>query len=171
MLPYSPTRPGRREAERLLILSHELTRLNQRIDRSILSAVELSPAQGVALDELWRSGSLSMGDVARRLHITAGSATRLVSALQRRGLLRKRASKSDARQSHVELSARGEEIYARVREDNLRAWREMLTHAARQRPAAEILDTLGVLMAAQLRWAAEMGAAEPEEDSGDDWLR
>ena len=170
MQPNPSPRPGRREAERLLIVSHELVRLNQHIDRAVQAAAELSPAQGVALDELWRGGSLPIGELARRLHITAGSATRLVSALQRRGLLRRRASRGDARQSYVELSARGEEVYARVREDSLRACREILTLAARRQDAGELLDSLELLMRTQLSWVARMPLPEAGVASGEDWI-
>lgn len=169
MSAQTPSRAGRREAERFLLLSQELTRLNQQVDRWVLASAELSPAQAAGLEELWRHGALPMGELARRLYITAGSATRLVKALQRRGILRRRTVRGDARQSHVELSAKGEELYGTMREESLRTRREILSSSQLRGQAASLLDGLQALLEAQADWA-DRRMGEDSTDGEENWL-
>jgi DNA-binding MarR family transcriptional regulator/GNAT superfamily N-acetyltransferase len=51
-------------------------------------------------------------DVGRALDLDAGYLSRLLANFERRGLIRRTASPSDARQSHLALSPRGRQVFA-----------------------------------------------------------
>lgn len=72
-------------------------------------ALDLSPTQQRALDELAAVGAegLGLGALAQRLAVSAPTASDAVAALARKGLLEKRADAADARRKRLLLTAAG----------------------------------------------------------------
>ena len=64
------------------------------------------------LYELAQSDKPTASDIARALDLDAGYLSRLLRNFEKRGLINRKASASDARQSHLALTARGREMFA-----------------------------------------------------------
>lgn len=72
----------------------------------------LSPAELEVLDVLRRKGPLSVGQVRRRVRVSSGGATYLVSRLEARGLLERRDVPGDRRARVATLTPAGAEVAA-----------------------------------------------------------
>src|SRR5271155_375428 len=64
------------------------------------------------LYEIASGHSLTASDVGRALDLDAGYLSRVIRNFEKRGLIERKASASDARQSHLALSPRGRTAYA-----------------------------------------------------------
>jgi len=72
-----------------------------------------SLAEARVLYEIARGkGATTATDVGRALDLDAGYLSRVLRTFEKRGLIRRTASPHDARQSHLELTARGQQAYA-----------------------------------------------------------
>jgi DNA-binding MarR family transcriptional regulator len=73
-----------------------------------------SPSLGEAriLYELAKGGRPTAADIARALDLDAGYLSRTLRSFERRGLIVRKASTDDGRQSHLALTARGRKAYA-----------------------------------------------------------
>ena len=72
----------------------------------------LTPGELEVLDTLRRKGPLSVGQVQRRVRVSSGGATYLVSRLEARGLVERREVPGDRRARVAALTAAGEEVAA-----------------------------------------------------------
>jgi DNA-binding MarR family transcriptional regulator/GNAT superfamily N-acetyltransferase len=64
------------------------------------------------LYEIASGRGTTASDIARALDLDAGYLSRVLRNFERRGLIRRTASRRDARQSHIALSARGREAFS-----------------------------------------------------------
>src|SRR5271155_5218915 len=64
------------------------------------------------LYEIASGHSLTASDVGRALDLDAGYLSRVIRNFEKRGLIERKASASDARQSHLALSPRGRKAFA-----------------------------------------------------------
>lgn len=87
-----------------------LLRLARRLRQMRDPAVELSGNQLSALGVLLMSGDLPIGELAARELVQPPSMTRIVSALEQRGLVQRTPDPTDRRQSRVGLTENGREI-------------------------------------------------------------
>ncbi len=62
--------------------------------------------------EIWRGSSPTASDIGRTLDLDAGYLSRVLRNFEKRGLVRRTRSPSDARQSRLALSARGRKTFA-----------------------------------------------------------
>ena len=62
--------------------------------------------------ELAHGNALTASDVARNLDLDAGYLSRLLRNFEKRGLISRKTSAQDARQSHLALTARGRKLFA-----------------------------------------------------------
>jgi DNA-binding MarR family transcriptional regulator len=76
------------------------------------------PAARFALMRLLAVGASNVGvmDLARRLGVNAAAVTRQVKELERERLVRRRADPKDGRRSHVNLSPKGQRLFAEIHE-------------------------------------------------------
>ena len=81
------------------------------------------------LYELAQNDHLNASDIARALDLDAGYLSRLLRNFEKRGLISRKTSKKDARQSDLALTARGRKLFAPMEERS-------------QRDAADMLDKL-----------------------------
>ncbi|MBX6763266.1 MAG: MarR family transcriptional regulator [Rubrobacteraceae bacterium] len=72
---------------------------------------EITPQQYWLLRQLWREGPMSIGEIARSLGITQGSATSACQRLERAGMVRRERQAEDERVVLVELTEKGREQY------------------------------------------------------------
>jgi DNA-binding MarR family transcriptional regulator/N-acetylglutamate synthase-like GNAT family acetyltransferase len=97
------------------------------------------------LYELAHRDDLTASDIGRALDLDAGYLSRLLRNFEKRGLISRRTSTKDARQSHLALTARGRKLFAPMEERS-------------QRQAGAMLDKLGP--AQQARIVAAMTSIE-----------
>src|ERR1700751_3464803 len=95
----------------------------------------------VALARLARSGPMRLGDLAAAEGIAPSTLTRLVTALEESGYVRRCADPSDARASTITITAHGRDALDRIRAENtlmLTASLELLTPEQRSALAAAL---------------------------------
>jgi DNA-binding MarR family transcriptional regulator len=132
-----------------------LARLSRRLRRHELAG--LTPTQLAALATVERSGPMRLGDLAAAEGIAPSTLTRLVTALEDSGYVRRFADPSDARASTLAITPRGQDALERIRREStlvLTASLSLLT-AAQRSALAEALPVLEQL--------AEVPAADPAE--------
>ncbi|MEF2073135.1 MarR family winged helix-turn-helix transcriptional regulator [Consotaella aegiceratis] len=93
--------------------------LAARAGRTALSArlasLDIYPGQDALLLALSEADGLSLRELATRLSVRPPTITKTIARLAAQGLVDKRASDQDARQSHAFLTERGEQIVDEVR--------------------------------------------------------
>jgi DNA-binding MarR family transcriptional regulator len=90
-----------------------LARLARRLRKHELAG--LTPTQLAALATVERSGPMRLGDLAAAEGIAPSTLTRLVTALEESGLVRRFADPSDARASTLAITPRGHDTLERLR--------------------------------------------------------
>jgi len=119
-----------------------LARLSRRLRRHELAG--LTPTQLAALATVGTSGPMRLGDLAAAEGIAPSTLTRLVTALEDSGYVRRDADPNDARASTLGITPRGQEVLERIRAEStlvLAASLQLLTPAQR----AALADALPVL--------------------------
>jgi DNA-binding MarR family transcriptional regulator len=119
-----------------------LARLARRLRKHELAG--LTPTQLAALATVERSGPMRLGDLAAAEGIAPSTLTRLVTALEESGYVRRHADPSDARASTLVITPRGHDTLERLRTEStlvLAASLQLLTPAQRS-ALAEALPVL-----------------------------
>lgn len=100
--------------------------LQQRVDRH-LNLAHISVAD--ALQELAEAGEQkpTIGRMAKRLGIEPSRASRMTAAAIRAGLVRRIASQSDGRRSHVELTSQGSKALEIMRQFRMRFFAQLMS--------------------------------------------
>ena len=122
-----------------------LARLSRRLRKHALAG--LTPTQLAALATVERSGPMRLGDLAAAEGIAPSTLTRLVTALEESGYVRRHADPSDARASTLAITSRGHDMLERLRTQTtleLAASLRLLTLAQRS-ALAEVLPVLELL--------------------------
>jgi DNA-binding MarR family transcriptional regulator len=96
-----------------------LARLSRRLRRHELAG--LTPTQLAALATVGHSGPMRLGDLAAAEGIAPSTLTRLVTALEDSGYVRRYADPSDARASTLAITAHGQDALERIRTESTRA--------------------------------------------------
>jgi DNA-binding MarR family transcriptional regulator len=128
-----------------------LARLSRRLRRHELAG--LTPTQLAALSTIDKTGPMRLGDLAAAEGIAPSTLTRLVTALEESGYVRRGADPSDARASTLTITAHGQDALERIRTENtlmLTASLELLTPEQRSALAAAlpVLEQLAEAQAA-----------------------
>ena len=93
-----------------------LARLARRLRKHELAG--LTPTQLAALATVERSGPMRLGDLAAAEGIAPSTLTRLVTALEESGYVRRHADPSDARASTLVITPRGHDTLERLRTES-----------------------------------------------------
>jgi DNA-binding MarR family transcriptional regulator len=132
-----------REAiDRIHSASIHLLRRVREVDEA---AMGLSPARASALSVLVFGGECSLTELAQAERVTPATMSRLVTALEREGLVRRYPDVSDARAIRIEATANAGRILMRGRARRLDLLEELLHDAnavevEAVRRAAEVLE-------------------------------
>jgi DNA-binding MarR family transcriptional regulator len=132
-----------------------LARLARRLRRHELAG--LTPTQLAALATVGASGPMRLGDLAAAEGIAPSTLTRLVTALEDSGYVRRDADPNDARASTLAITPRGQDVLERIRSEStlvLAASLQLLTPAQR----LALADALPVL--------EQLAEADPGEMRG-----
>jgi DNA-binding MarR family transcriptional regulator len=101
-----------------------VARLSRRLRKHELAG--LTPTQLSALATVWRYGPLRLGDLAAAERIAPSTLTRLVSALEEAGYVQRLPVPGDARASTLAITARGEDVLERIKQEGTTLLRESL---------------------------------------------
>lgn len=93
-----------------------IARLSRRLRRHELAG--LTPTQLAALSTVDRAGPLRLGDLAAAERVAPSTLTRMVSALEERGYVKRRAVPGDARAWELAVTASGHEVLDRIRQES-----------------------------------------------------
>jgi DNA-binding MarR family transcriptional regulator len=131
-----------------------LARLSRRLRRHELAG--LTPTQLAALATVERAGPMRLGDLAAAEGIAPSTLTRLVTALEDSGYVRRFADPSDARASTLAITPHGHDALDRIRTEStlvLTASLGLLTSAQRSAlaEALPVLEQLAETDPAELR--------------------
>ncbi|HWJ64316.1 MAG TPA: MarR family transcriptional regulator [Acidimicrobiales bacterium] len=100
------------------------------------SPVEVTLNQYRALVVLATSSPIRMSDLARELHLSASSATRLVERLEKKELVARAMSETSRRSIDLRLLPAGEELVALVMAERRRQFHDLLSGLPERRQAA-----------------------------------
>jgi DNA-binding MarR family transcriptional regulator len=119
-----------------------LARLSRRLRKHELAG--LTPTQLAALATVERAGPMRLGDLAAAEGIAPSTLTRLVTALEDSGYVRRLADPSDARASTLAITPRGHDLLERLRSETTMELTESLTMLtpAQRSALAEALPVL-----------------------------
>ena len=119
-----------------------LARLSRRLRKHQLAG--LTPTQLAALATVERSGPMRLGDLAAAEGIAPSTLTRLVTALEDSGYVRRYADPSDARASTLAITPRGHDMLERLRTETTMVLTQSLTllTPAQRAALAEALPVL-----------------------------
>ena len=107
-----------------------IARLSRRLRRNDQSG--LTPTQLAALSTVERSGPLRLGDLAAAEGIAPSTLTRLVSALEESGYVRRDADPKDARASTLAITPTGHAMLENLREEGTAVLTESLALLTRE---------------------------------------
>lgn len=111
-----------------------IMRLSRRLRKHDLA--DLTPTQLSALATVARDGPLKLGDLAAAERIAPSTLTRLVTALEDMGYVRRNADPSDARASTLAITPLGHEALERIRGETTLVLSQSLRELAPSQRAA-----------------------------------
>jgi DNA-binding MarR family transcriptional regulator len=141
------TAPTRATPELASHVRSAVARLARRLRQEGIVNAETSPSQLAALATLFRTGPMTIGELAGAERVKPPTMTRIVAALEETGLVRRESSTRDGRVVHVvvtDAGRRAHEEYRKRRDAWLRRHLARLSAPERQTLAwaAEIFDRL-----------------------------
>lgn len=104
-----------RDAAALYDALSDLIRLYQFRDRDQICCHDISVTQCYALDALARHGQLTLNELASHLYLDKSTVSRVVNAIERKRLVRRRRHAQDGRAVCLELTASGRQLCDRIR--------------------------------------------------------
>jgi DNA-binding MarR family transcriptional regulator len=110
-MPEDPDEPEETLAEAFRGVARQLRHQAQRA----LAPWDVTPSEARALGVLSRHGPVRLGALSEHLRIAARSATEVVDALEKDGLVERRPDPCDRRATLVSLTVRGAQVAAGVR--------------------------------------------------------
>ena len=113
------------------------------------SAMGISAARASALSVLVFGGARSLTELAAAEHVTSATMSKLVTAMEAEGLVRRYPDVNDARALRIEATARGRQMLERGRERRLDRLEQLLEGITERearivREAAEIVDRISL---------------------------
>jgi DNA-binding MarR family transcriptional regulator/GNAT superfamily N-acetyltransferase len=118
-------RPGKDRIARVRRFNRFYTRQLGVLRKTYLDS-PYSLGEARILYELAKGGTTTASDIARALDLDAGYLSRTLRSFEKRGLIARKASTNDGRQSHLALTARGRKAYAPLERRSQHATAEML---------------------------------------------
>lgn len=136
----------REAADRMHSASIHLLRRARRADGV---SMRITPARASALSVLVFGGPHTLTDLAEAEQVTTATMSKLVSAMEREGLVRRERHATDGRAIRLHPTAKGRRILARGREQRLDLLEALFEQASDDevrivREAAEIVDRLAL---------------------------
>ena len=111
------------------------------------------------LYELAQNEKLTASDIARTLDLDMGYLSRLLRNFEKRGLINRKTSASDARQSHLALTARGRKMFAPMEQRSQQYAASMLAELddTQQKQIVSAMNAIETLLAGAPAAKADTG--------------
>lgn len=106
-----------RDAALLYEALSDLLRIYQFRDRDRICCHDISVTQCYALESLVQEGPLTQNELASRLYLDKSTVSRVVGALEGKGLLRRVPHAEDARAVQLGVTRKGRQLYQRIAKD------------------------------------------------------
>ncbi|GLZ13515.1 MarR family transcriptional regulator [Actinomadura sp. NBRC 104425] len=135
-------RPDESRAQGWRTLAALSTRIEDRIERALQDEVGLSVNEFCALHHLGEGEPVRMQELANRLVLSQSATTRLVTRLEKRGLITRVLSEADRRGICAEATDAGRELHDAAVPVHNRALDEALREAAELPELAPLVDAL-----------------------------
>ena len=103
------------ESELASRLRLSVTRLARRLRQQATAEAEVSPSQLATLSSVERLGPVTLGDLAAIERVQPPTMTRIISALEEAGLVRRQVDEHDRRVARVETTVAGRRFLERTR--------------------------------------------------------
>lgn len=104
----------------------ELKRAYQFRDRDCICCYDISVTQCWALEALIRRSGLTLNELAGELYLEKSTASRVVSALERKGYVQRARHPEDGRAVLLSATAAGKRLYSRIEKELLAQERRLL---------------------------------------------
>jgi MarR family 2-MHQ and catechol resistance regulon transcriptional repressor len=114
------------EARALYDAMSDLIKVYQFRDRDRTHCHGISVTECYALEIVNRQGPLRLGELARRLHLEKSTTSRTVDALQRKGLVERRAHERDRRALQIDVTTAGRRLHERIAREVRQRYRKLL---------------------------------------------
>jgi MarR family 2-MHQ and catechol resistance regulon transcriptional repressor len=95
----------------------DLIRVYQFRDRDRICCQDISVTQYYALESLARHGPLTLNELASQLYLDKSTVSRVVTAIERKKLLRRQPHEEDRRAVLLALTDAGRRLYEAIRDD------------------------------------------------------
>lgn len=95
----------------------DLIRVYQFRDRDRICCQDISVTQYYALESLARHGPLTLNELASQLYLDKSTVSRVVTAIERKKLLRRQPHEEDRRAVLLALTDAGQRLYEGIRDD------------------------------------------------------
>ena len=146
-----------RDAAALYEALSDLIRVYQFRDRDRICCHDLSITQCYALEVLSKRSGATLNDVAANLFLDKSTASRVVSALERKGYVARGTHPEDRRAIRLEVTPAGRDIYALIHRNIVDQEKRLLS---------EFEPETRVSLTALLRRLAQSAAARVETSGG-----
>ena len=104
----------------------DLIRIYQFRDRDRICCYDISVTQCYALESIVQQGPLSLNELAAGLYLDKSTASRVVSALERKGYVLRQPDPADRRALQLQATRAGVELHGRIERDLLDQERRLL---------------------------------------------
>jgi DNA-binding MarR family transcriptional regulator len=136
-------------------------RLHRRLMLGVLADRDMHPGQAFCLRLLTVNDGIAQRDLAAGLHIAPPTASKMLRAMEKAGLVERRPDASDQRLARVHITARGRDLEARLHEAAAGYVDETIATLPEEdrRELARLLDELNDRLEAALQAREAAGAA------------
>jgi DNA-binding MarR family transcriptional regulator len=114
------------DAESLYAALSELVRVYQFRDRDTICCYDVSVTQCYAIEALLRRGPSGLNDLAAELYLDKSTASRVVSALERKGYVARASHPEDGRAVVLTVTGAGRRLHDRIKKDLVEEERKLL---------------------------------------------
>lgn len=161
--------PAHVEAPRLWIVLSRCYHAVRQIAESSIAETGLCLSDFAALEALLHKGPLTITEIQAKVLLASGSMTAAVDRLEKKGLVKRRASPTDRRAKVLELTPEGKRVVEAAFERNARELEAAMTilSDSEKRRLYALLKELG-LFAAQLRPGEDSKPLLRKENSEND---
>jgi DNA-binding MarR family transcriptional regulator len=138
-----PQDPAGTVANSVLISLRKISQSIAINSRSLVKRVGLTGPQLTIIQEVFSSGEVSIGEVAKAISLSQGTVTGIIERLEKRGLVIRRRSDSDRRRVLVQTTAAGRQLLETApplmqelfveRFNNLQEWEQTMILSSLQR--------------------------------------
>ena len=102
-------------AEKMANLVFTLRQKCAAKDMVFVRRLHITPAEFNCLLQFFNHDGLNVKDLAQRLHITPGGVTRIVTSLEKKGILKREIAPNDRRGILVSLTEKGKEVVYQIK--------------------------------------------------------